>query len=71
MNDKELIIRLKAIHIQFDGAIDWGQDCMSYAMSWWEYKYGEMWRADEHNAIEAKRDLHDLIQQLEHEGRTQ
>lgn len=71
MTDKELITRLKNILIQFDCAIDWGQDCMLYAMVEWERKHGEMWRTDEHNAIDAKRNLHDLIQQLEHEGRTQ
>lgn len=71
MTDKELITRLKSLLIQFDHAIDWGQDCMLYAMVEWERKHGEIWRMDEHHAIEAKRELSDLIRQLEHEGRIQ
>lgn len=71
MTDKELIIRLKKILIQFDNTIDWGQDCMRFAMAECDrIEYGELWRSDEAYAIEAKRDLHDLIQQLKHEGRS-
>lgn len=55
---------LEEIWKAFDDAVDWGQDCMGYALQGWDWKYGEYWRDQEARAIEAKRELKNIIIEL-------
>ena len=64
MKQEKLLKRLEAVLAGLDSAIDWGQDCMTYALQSWEYKYGEEWRSDELKAIAAKKELIDIIAEL-------
>jgi len=70
ITDKELIDRLKNIYIEFDNAIHWGKDCMISSMVKSDSETGKIGKADEIKAIEARRELINLIKQLENEGRS-
>ena len=57
--------RLETIWKAFDDAVDWGQDCMGYALQGWDWKYGDYWRKQEAEAIAAKVELKNLIVELQ------
>ena len=59
-----LIDRLEEVWEAFDSTVDWGQDCMGYAMPQWGWKYGDSWREDEAKAIAGKVELKNIIIEL-------
>lgn len=67
MKTEDLIQTLKEVAIGMEETIEWGNDCMNYAMPSWHWKYGYEWEKDKANSEVTLDKLKNLIAELESE----
>lgn len=67
MKTEYVINQLKEISAGMENAIEWGNDCMNYAMEQWSWKYGYEWEKDKANSEAVLDKLKSLISELEAE----
>jgi len=67
MKTESIINQLKEISIGMEETLEWGNDCMNYAMTSWSWKYGDGWEKDKANSEAIMGKLVRLIEELEAE----